>query len=80
MLVEVVTAGQAAGRCRPATTVRLASLLRVLAHGAADLASAGHLWPRARATPGRTISSTTCLRTRRRERSAHPERADRRRA
>ncbi|MFC4009026.1 TetR/AcrR family transcriptional regulator [Nonomuraea purpurea] len=43
MLVDIVAATQEAGALPPGDPVRLASLLRALAHGAADLASAGHL-------------------------------------
>lgn len=43
MLVDIVAATQQAGALPPGDPVRLASLLRALAHGAADLASAGHL-------------------------------------
>jgi AcrR family transcriptional regulator len=43
MLVDVVAAAQDAGALPSGDAVRLASLLRALAHGAADLASAGHL-------------------------------------
>jgi AcrR family transcriptional regulator len=43
MLVDLVAATQDAGALPPGDPVRLASLLRALAHGAADLASAGHL-------------------------------------
>lgn len=43
MLVELVAATQAAGALPAGDSVRLASLVRALAHGAADLASAGHL-------------------------------------
>lgn len=43
MLVEIVAAAQDAGALPTGDPVRLASLLRALAHGAADLASAGHL-------------------------------------
>lgn len=45
MLVDIVAATQQAGSLPPGDPVRLASLLRALAHGAADLASAGHLAP-----------------------------------
>ncbi|PSL05921.1 TetR family transcriptional regulator [Haloactinopolyspora alba] len=41
--VDLVASAQKAGALPPGDTVRLASLLRALAHGAADLASAGHL-------------------------------------
>jgi hypothetical protein len=43
LLVDLVAATQATGALPPGDPVRLASLLRALAHGAADLASAGHL-------------------------------------
>jgi AcrR family transcriptional regulator len=43
MLVEVVVKAQNAGVLPPGDPVRVASLLHALAHGAADLASAGHL-------------------------------------
>jgi hypothetical protein len=43
ILVGVVTEAQDAGALPRGDPVRLASLLRALAHGAADLASAGHL-------------------------------------
>ncbi|MFI0480292.1 TetR/AcrR family transcriptional regulator [Actinomadura sp. 9N215] len=43
LLVDVVAASQRAGALPSGDPVRLASLLRALAHGAADLASAGHL-------------------------------------
>jgi AcrR family transcriptional regulator len=42
-LVAVVAATQAAGALPAGDPVRLASLLRATAHGAADLAAAGHL-------------------------------------
>ncbi|MFG2005252.1 TetR/AcrR family transcriptional regulator [Spirillospora sp. NPDC048911] len=42
-LVDLVTAAQQAGALPPGDPVRLASLIRSLAHGAADLAAAGHL-------------------------------------
>ena len=42
-LVDLVAAGQAVGALPPGDPVRLASLLRATAHGAADLAAAGHL-------------------------------------
>ncbi|SDE37500.1 TetR/AcrR family transcriptional regulator [Glycomyces harbinensis] len=41
--VELVAAAQEAGALPPGDPVRVASLLRALAHGAADLAVAGHL-------------------------------------
>ncbi|WP_049563959.1 TetR/AcrR family transcriptional regulator [Streptomyces sp. SBT349] len=41
----VVAAAQDAGALPPGDPVRFASLVRALAHGAADLASAGHLAP-----------------------------------
>jgi AcrR family transcriptional regulator len=44
-LVGIVTAAQDAGTLPGGDPVRLASLLRALAHGGADLASAGHLMP-----------------------------------
>jgi AcrR family transcriptional regulator len=43
VLVDVVAGAQGAGVLPRGDAVRLASLLRALAHGAADLASAGHL-------------------------------------
>ncbi|GAA3763430.1 TetR/AcrR family transcriptional regulator [Plantactinospora mayteni] len=43
LLVQLVTSAQEAGALPPGDPVRLASLLRALAHGAADLASTGHL-------------------------------------
>jgi AcrR family transcriptional regulator len=43
LLVDVVADAQDAGVLPRGDPVRLASLLRALAHGAADLASAGHL-------------------------------------
>ncbi|MDW5328222.1 TetR/AcrR family transcriptional regulator [Plantactinospora sp. KLBMP9567] len=43
LLVQIVTSTQEAGALPPGDPVRLASLLRALAHGAADLASTGHL-------------------------------------
>jgi AcrR family transcriptional regulator len=43
LLVDVVAAAQATGTLPQGDPVRLAALLRALAHGAADLASAGHL-------------------------------------
>jgi AcrR family transcriptional regulator len=43
MLVDLVAATQDTGALPPGDPVRMASLLRALAHGAADLASAGHL-------------------------------------
>jgi AcrR family transcriptional regulator len=43
ILVDVVANAQDAGRLPRGDPIRLASLLRALAHGAADLASAGHL-------------------------------------
>lgn len=43
MLVGIVAAAQEAGLLPPGDPVRMASLVRALAHGAADLASAGHL-------------------------------------
>jgi AcrR family transcriptional regulator len=46
ILVGVVTEAQHAGALPHGDPVRLASLLRALAHGAADLASAGHLQPK----------------------------------
>jgi AcrR family transcriptional regulator len=46
VLVGVVGDAQAAGALPGGDPVRLASLLRAVAHGAADLASAGHLRPR----------------------------------
>lgn len=42
-LIDIVATAQRAGALPPGDPVRLASLLRALAHGAADLASAGHL-------------------------------------
>lgn len=45
ILVGVVIEAQTAGALPSGDPVRLASLLRALAHGAADLASAGHLQP-----------------------------------
>jgi hypothetical protein len=42
-LVDLVAATQATGVLPPGDPVRLASLLRATAHGAADLAAAGHL-------------------------------------
>jgi AcrR family transcriptional regulator len=42
-LIGVVADAQAAGALPRGDAVRLASLLRAVAHGAADLASAGHL-------------------------------------
>lgn len=44
-LTEAVAAAQACGTLPAGDPVRLASLVRALAHGAADLASAGHLSP-----------------------------------
>jgi AcrR family transcriptional regulator len=41
--VDLVTRAQEAGTLPPGDPVRLASLLRALTHGAADLALAGHL-------------------------------------
>jgi AcrR family transcriptional regulator len=46
ILVGVVSEAQDAGALPGGDPVRLASLLRALAHGAADLASAGHLQPK----------------------------------
>jgi AcrR family transcriptional regulator len=46
LLVGVVGDVQEAGALPGGDPVRLASLLRALAHGAADLASAGHLQPK----------------------------------
>jgi AcrR family transcriptional regulator len=43
ILVDIVAETQAAGELPPGDPVRLASLIRALAHGAADLAAAGHL-------------------------------------
>lgn len=43
LLVDVVAAAQRAGALPPGDPERLAALLRSLAHGAADLAFAGHL-------------------------------------
>jgi AcrR family transcriptional regulator len=43
MLTDIVARAQRAGALPPGDPVRLAALLRALAHGAADLASAGHL-------------------------------------
>jgi AcrR family transcriptional regulator len=43
LLTGIVVAAQEAGSLPPGDPVRLASLLRALAHGAADLAAAGHL-------------------------------------
>jgi AcrR family transcriptional regulator len=43
MLIDIVAAAQKAGALPAGDPVRLASLVRALAHGAADLASAGHL-------------------------------------
>jgi AcrR family transcriptional regulator len=43
MLVDIVAETQAAGDLPEGDPVRLASLIRALAHGAADLAAAGHL-------------------------------------
>jgi AcrR family transcriptional regulator len=43
VLVDVVATAQAAGGLPAGDPVRLASLLRAVAHGAADLAFAGHL-------------------------------------
>jgi AcrR family transcriptional regulator len=45
ILVGVVTEAQDSGALPAGDPVRLASLLRALAHGAADLAAAGHLQP-----------------------------------
>ncbi|GAA2121122.1 TetR/AcrR family transcriptional regulator [Actinomadura alba] len=42
-LVDLVAATQAAGALPPGDSVRLASLLRATAHGAAELAAVGHL-------------------------------------
>lgn len=42
-LVDLVSRGQQAGQLPTGDPVRLASLVRTLAHGAADLASSGHL-------------------------------------
>ncbi|MGK8523428.1 TetR/AcrR family transcriptional regulator [Nocardia asteroides] len=42
-LIDIVARCQSAGELPPADPVRLAALLRALAHGAADLAAAGHL-------------------------------------
>jgi AcrR family transcriptional regulator len=42
-LIEIVTAAQGSGALPAGDPVRLAALIRALAHGAADLASAGHL-------------------------------------
>jgi hypothetical protein len=42
-LVDIVTAAQKAGALPGSDPVRLASLVRAVAHGAADLAAAGHL-------------------------------------
>jgi AcrR family transcriptional regulator len=44
-LTGIVTAAQDTGALPPGDPVRLASLFRALAHGGADLASAGHLAP-----------------------------------
>jgi AcrR family transcriptional regulator len=49
ILVGVVSDAQEAGVLPGGDPVRLASLLRALAHGAADLASAGHLQPQGKA-------------------------------
>jgi AcrR family transcriptional regulator len=46
LLVGIVGDAQEAGALPGGDPVRLASLLRALAHGAADLASAGHLQPK----------------------------------
>jgi AcrR family transcriptional regulator len=46
ILVGVVAKAQDAGVLPRGDPVRLASLLRAVAHGAADLASAGHLQPK----------------------------------
>lgn len=43
MLVDIVVTAQEAGALPPGDPVRLAALVRALAHGAADLAFAGHL-------------------------------------
>ncbi|WP_462188687.1 MULTISPECIES: hypothetical protein [unclassified Frankia] len=43
MLVDTVTAAQQLGALPAGDPVRVASLVRALAHGAADLALAGHL-------------------------------------
>jgi AcrR family transcriptional regulator len=52
ILVGVVTEAQDAGALPRGDPVRLASLLRALAHGAADLASAGHLQPNGKGHAG----------------------------
>ncbi|BCB90780.1 TetR/AcrR family transcriptional regulator [Phytohabitans suffuscus] len=44
-LVDLVTRAQRAGALPAGDPVRLGALIRALAHGAADLASAGHLAP-----------------------------------
>jgi AcrR family transcriptional regulator len=46
LIVGVVAEAQESGVVPRGDPVRLASLLRALAHGAADLASAGHLQPK----------------------------------
>lgn len=57
MLTGIVAAAQAAGALPAGDPERLAALLRALAHGAADLASAGHLAPdgKGHAGPGDLI-------------------------
>lgn len=51
-LTEAVAAAQAAGALPGGDPLRLASLVRALAHGAADLASAGHLAPEGKGNAG----------------------------
>ncbi|MBE1604513.1 WHG domain-containing protein [Actinopolymorpha pittospori] len=50
--VSMVAAAQDSGALPEGDPVRLASLLRALAHGAADLASAGHLAARGKGNAG----------------------------
>lgn len=56
-LVDLVAATQAAGALPAGDPVRLASLLRATAHGAADLAAAGHLAEggKGNASPGQLV-------------------------
>lgn len=57
LLTGIVAAAQEAGALPAGDPVRLAALVRALAHGAADLASAGHLAPdgKGHAGPGDLI-------------------------
>ncbi|MFR9767307.1 WHG domain-containing protein [Nocardia sp. SC052] len=49
--IDIVARCQAAGDLPAGDPIRLAALLRALAHGAADLAAAGHLAADGKATP-----------------------------